>query len=310
MESSPAPHACNTFEEVAESGQPVRPLDFPPPVVRRGVRVDALVIHPATGRREVLAGVIHREDLQGGGAATSPPSGSPGRGGLTPTTAGGGWDTTIQQPVPQAGEKIEYVAYWPQRRLQDAIYGSVWACLLLKRHYGPAADDAARAAGVAPGSPSAPIVWEIVGTHVAIKMVEWARVHRARGRLLEDPIKEIAAMQLLGARHPHVLGSSEVLQDDDYLFSIMPYCSGGDLFGVVVAHAEESGGDGGMSEPIARYWFRQILQVSYVLWLIGLLMRSSRRPIDTKPTRRLLPPLSHHISAGTALLTVHGRLPS
>ena len=266
MESSPAPHACNTFEEVAESGQPVRPLDFPPPVVRRGVRVDALVIHPATGRREVLAGVIHREDLQGGGAATSPPSGSPGRGGLTPTTAGGGWDTTIQQPVPQAGEKIEYVAYWPQRRLQDAIYGSVWACLLLKRHYGPAADDAARAAGVAPGSPSAPIVWEIVGTHVAIKMVEWARVHRARGRLLEDPIKEIAAMQLLGARHPHVLGSSEVLQDDDYLFSIMPYCSGGDLFGVVVAYAEESGGDGGMSEPIARYWFRQILQVS---WFFG-----------------------------------------
>ncbi len=29
-------------------------------------------------------------------------------------------------------------------------------------------------------------------------------------------------MQLLGARHPHVLGSAEVLQDDDYLFSIMP----------------------------------------------------------------------------------------
>ena len=311
MESSPAPHACNTFEEVAESGQPVRPLDFPPPVVRRGVRVDALVIHPATGRREVLAGVIHREDLQGGGAASSPPSGSPGRGGLTPTTAGGGWDTTIQQPVPQAGEKIEYVAYWPQRRLQDAIYGSVWACLLLKRHYGPAADDAARAAGVAPGSPSAPIVWEIVGTHVAIKMVEWARVHRARGRLLEDPIKEIAAMQLLGARHPHVLGSAEVLQDDDYLFSIMPYCSGGDLFGVVVAYAEESGGDGGMSEPIARYWFRQILQVSYVLWVIGLISpQHFPDPHDSKLTRRLLPPLFHNISTGAALLTVHGRLPS
>lgn len=267
----PASHACSRFEEVAESGPPVRPLDFPPPVVRRGVRVDALVIHPATGRREVLAGVIHREDLQAGGVAAGSSGsggGSPGRaGGLTTTAGGGGgWDTTIQQPVPQAGEKIEYVAYWPQRRLQDAIYGSVWACLLLKRHYGPAADDAARAAGVAPGSPSAPIVWEIVGTHVAIKMVEWARVHRARGRLLEDPIKEIAAMQLLGARHPHVLGSAEVLQDDDYLFSIMPYCSGGDLFGVVVAYAEESGGDGGMSEPIARYWFRQILQVSSCMW--------------------------------------------
>jgi hypothetical protein len=254
----PAPHASCTFEEVAEAGHPVRPLDFPPPVVRRGVRVDALVIHPATGRREVLAGVIHREDLQGGGGAAGS---SPGDSGGGPGRGGGGWDTTIQQPKPEAGEEIEYVAYWPQRRLQDAIYGSVWACLLLRRHYGPAADHAAQAAGVAPGSPSAPIVWEIVGTHVAIKMVEWARVHRARGRLLEDPIKEIAAMQLLGARHPHVLGSSEVLQDDEYLFSVMPYCSGGDLFGVVVKYAEDSGGDGGMSEPIARYWFRQILQV-------------------------------------------------
>ena len=63
----------------------------------------------------------------------------------------------------------EVLAYWPQRRLQDAIYGSVWACLVLKRHHGVAADDAARAAGVEPGSASAPIVWEITGQHVAIQ---------------------------------------------------------------------------------------------------------------------------------------------
>ena len=133
------------------------------------------------------------------------------------------------------------LAYWPQRRLQDAIYGSVWACLVLKRHHGKAADDAAHAAGVEPGTPKAPIVWEITGSHVAIKMVEWARVHHMRGRLLEDPVKEVAAMQLIGTTHPHVLGSSEVLQDGDFLYSVMPYCSGGDLFGVVVEYAEESG---------------------------------------------------------------------
>jgi len=270
----PAPHACYTFDEVAESGPAVRPLDFPPPLVRRGVRVNALVVHPATGRREVLQGVIHREDLQtgAGGAGASPQRGTGGAGGGAGggggpqrRTGGGKWDA-IQSPAPEAGEQLEYVAYWPQRQLQDAIYGSVWACLVLRRHFGAAADDAARAAGVAPGSPAAPIVWEIVGTHVAIKMVEWARVHRARGRLLEDPIKEISCMQLLGAGHPHVLGSTEVLQDDEYLFSIMPYCSGGDLFGVVVAYAEEKGGDGGMSEPVARYWFRQILKVRAMEW--------------------------------------------
>ena len=222
----PAAHAYLTFAQVEASGEPARPLDFPPPQVGRGVRVNALVVHPETGTRQVCSGVIHREDLE---------------------------------------VSSRCVSYWPQRRLQDAIFGSVWACLVLKRHTGVAADDAARAAGVEPGSPNAPWVWEITGDHVAIKMIEWARVHHMRGRLLEDPVKEVAAMQLLGTGHPHVLGSMEVLQDGDFLYSIMPYCSGGDLFGVVVQYAEESGGEIGMPEPVARYWFRQILWVRAVV---------------------------------------------
>lgn len=259
MDQQPPPHSRHSFEEMQAAGSAARPLDFPPPVVRRGVRVNAQVVHPATGQREVLEGVIHREDILGTDAA--------------PRKGGGGWEGNIQTPKAETGAALEYVAYWPQRRLQDAIYGSVWACLVLKRHYGSAADDAARAAGLEPGSPTAPIVWEIAGAHVAIKMVEWARVHRARGRLLEDPIKEIAAMQLLGARHPHVLGSAEVLQDDEFMFSVMPYCSGGDLFGVVVSYAEKRGGDGGMSEPLTRYWFRQILQGLLYLQSMGVCHR-------------------------------------
>ena len=138
------------------------------------------------------------------------------------------------------------------------------ACLVLRRHYGVAADDAARAAGVEPGSIHAPIVWEITGRHVAIKKVEWARVHQMRGRLLEDPVKEVAAIQMLSARqHPNVLCSTEVLQDGNFLYSVMPFCKDGDLFGLVVQYAEESGGEIGMPEPVARYWFRQILWVSY-----------------------------------------------
>jgi serine/threonine protein kinase len=210
-------------------------------MVARGVRVNALVVHPESGSRQVCSGVIHREDLADFEPLSPPES---------PTQGARG---SYKQPH-------EVLAYWPQRRLQDAIYGSVWACLVLKRHHGKAADDAAHAAGVEPGTPKAPIVWEITGSHVAIKMVEWARVHHMRGRLLEDPVKEVAAMQLIGTTHPHVLGSSEVLQDGDFLYSVMPYCSGGDLFGVVVEYAEESGGEGGMPEPVARYWFRQILQ--------------------------------------------------
>jgi serine/threonine protein kinase len=158
-----------------------------------------------------------------------------------------------------------YIAYWPQRRLQDAIYGCVLACVVLIRYTGEAADDAARAAGYEPGHPLAPIVWEITDKHVAIKQVEWRRVHAMRGRLLEDPIKEIAALQLIGGDHPNVLGSSEVLQDNECLYSVMPFCRGGDLFGIVLAAAEERQaneeleGAGGMNEAVARYWFRQLL---------------------------------------------------
>lgn len=292
-------HATFTFEQIAEEGPPARPLDFPAPLVRRGVRVNALVVHPTTGQRDILPGVIHRASYTNGGGHDRPDSydesvgdedesdGNQNRNSSVnersnerskskPTSKSSQADhedtqRSCSKSTPDRGStrsrrsrssnEPEYIAYFPQRRLQDAIYGSVWACLVLHKHYGPAADDAARAANVRPGDPNAPIVWEIVGRHVAIKMVEWSRVHQARGRLLEDPVKEIAAMQLIGTDHPHVLGSMEVLQDDEFLFSIMPYARGGDLFGYVVRDTELRGGEGGMAEPVARYWFRQLLEV-------------------------------------------------
>ena len=56
--------------------------------------------------------------------------------------------------------------------------------------------------------------------------------------------------------HPHVMGALDVLQDEDYLLIFMPFCSSGDLFGFVQQA-------GKFPEPMARYWFRQILDVSY-----------------------------------------------
>ena len=180
-----ADHARLTFADVENAGEPSRPLDFPPPVVHGGVRVTAFVINPSTSgqaeKRQVIEGVIHRENLEG-----------------------------IADPN----------AYWPRRRLQDAIYGSVWACLVLRKHHGKASADAAHAAGLEPGDPMAPIVWEVTQDFVAIKMVEWTKVQHNRGRLLEDPVKEIAAMQLVSGS-PYVLNSIEALQDNDFLYSVM-----------------------------------------------------------------------------------------
>mmetsp|Transcript_5901 Transcript_5901/g.11160 ORF Transcript_5901/g.11160 Transcript_5901/m.11160 type:complete len:467 (+) Transcript_5901:511-1911(+) len=291
-----APHANHTFSYIESEGPAHRPLDFPPPMVQRGIKVNALVVHPKTGQRDILPGVIHRESYTNTTRTRNEPNAnvSSSRSDAAESSRShdsSGKDFNSRRHRPNSEEsnpsdnksatsasrkrskRKEFKAYFPQRRLQDAIYGSVWACLVLKRHYGPAADDAARAAGLLPGDPAAPIVWEIVGTHVAIKMVEWSRVHQSRGRLLEDPVKEIAAMQLIGTDHPNVLGSEEVLQDDDYLYSVMPYARGGDLFGYVVRDTELRGGDGGMSEPVARYWFKQILEGLHFLQSKGICHR-------------------------------------
>ena len=228
-------HARQTFCQIEESGPAHRPLDFPPPLVRRGVRINALVIvNPVTDQREMLRGVIHRA-----------PANIPNSNNL---------------------DFPEY-AYFPVRQLQEAIYGSVWCCLLLRRSNACKTSSAVVKATwqTGEGPTSQTLVWEVTRSYVAIKMVEWARVQRLRGRHIEDPIKEIAAMQLLGSGNPHVLGSTEVLQDDNYLYSVMRYCRGGDLFGVVVAYSEqesENGEEGRMPEPMVRYWFRQILKVS------------------------------------------------
>mmetsp|Transcript_1333 Transcript_1333/g.1799 ORF Transcript_1333/g.1799 Transcript_1333/m.1799 type:complete len:505 (-) Transcript_1333:40-1554(-) len=324
-------HARLSFEQLEAEGPAVRPLDFPSPRVRRGVRVNALVVHPTTGQRDILPGVIHRESYTTGGGGghnmnmsqdhsqqqhkQQPPIGKHGEAkssresnkhvsnssnslsissskqikSLEQSSSGSGTSGLKKRSAAAATatksstssststtphlQPEEYIAYFPQRRLQDAIYGSVWACLVLKRHYGPAADDAAKAAGVRPGDVNAPIVWEIVGKHVAIKMIEWSKVHQSRGRLLEDPVKEIAAMQFIGTNHPNVLGSIEVLQDDLFLFSIMPYARGGDLFGYVVRDTELRGGEGGMSEPVARYWFKQLLEGLHFLQAKGICHR-------------------------------------
>lgn len=246
------PQAAHTFMQVERNGRAVRPLEFPAPDVRRATRGNALVVHLETGQRQVLRGIIHRDRRE----TQSLP---PGAGGAVETVT-----TILEEPT---------FAYFPQRKLQEAIYGSVWACLVLQRHYGPAAEEEAMAQGVEPGSPDAPMVWEITKTHVAIKMMVWERIHRQRGRLLEDPVKEISAMQLIGGDHPHVLGSREVLQDNDFLYGVMPYCSGGDLFGVVVQYTEDTGGERGMPEPIARFWFRQILAGLNYLQMKGVCHR-------------------------------------
>ena len=84
--------------------------------------------------------------------------------------------------------------------------------------------------------------------------MSWQKIKEMRH--IEDPLKEVAAMQYLSREnpHPHVMGVLDVLEDEEYLLIFMPFCSSGDLF-LFVQQA------GRFPEPMARYWFRQILEV-------------------------------------------------
>ena len=70
----------------------------------------------------------------------------------------------------------------------------------------------------------------------------------------EDPLKEFAAMQFLGNDNPHLMGQLDCLEDNSYYYSIMTFCTGGELFSYIDT------GAGRMSEPKARKTFAQILE--------------------------------------------------
>ena len=83
------------------------------------------------------------------------------------------------------------------------------------------------------------IVFQWTKRNVAVKVNYSDRMDRLRDRHAENPLQEIAAMQLLGTDPVHVLGAQEVLLDrqnrPDHLTP-------------------------GLSEGEARFWFRQLMK--------------------------------------------------
>lgn len=148
--------------------------------------------------------------------------------------------------------------YLMKKKLSKSTYGSVRLGVVLRRR--------CRQAVEADG-----IEWESTDELVAVKASLWKKIRQYRGKHMEDPIKEVAALQYSGNYHPNVLGCLEVLQDDDYLYTVMPYCTGGDLYSNIMAgrmltNLEKPIQSMSMvrrprpNEDKARVWFRQLMQ--------------------------------------------------
>lgn len=145
--------------------------------------------------------------------------------------------------VPGGGE----IAFLIKKKLAKSTYGTVRLGVVLKRSHVSGSESPLSAQ------------WESTDQLVAIKISSWDRVRRGRGRNLVDPIKEISVLQHFGLNDQHVMGCLDVLQDAENLYTVMPYCGGGDLYGRLNALGELQLAPG---EDEARHYFKQLLSVS------------------------------------------------
>lgn len=136
-------------------------------------------------------------------------------------------------------------AYWLQNSLSQCIYGTVRKAVQLRQRV-PTEDINAE--------------WELTYPRIecAVKEMQWDKIRRYRQRNeAEDPIKEVAAMQFI-SRLPEtpekqfVLQQKDLLFDDRFLYSVMPFCNKGELFAVLETSQK-------FSENEARFFMIQML---------------------------------------------------
>jgi len=236
-------HATLRHDDVARAGGPARPLDFPAPKVFRAEIVELRARDHKSGTIHHLTNVLLK------------------------------CDTTCSD-----------TAYLLTKKLSRTVYGNVRLCIILKRikksqNDKEINDKTKQEDRKDHDIECSSIEWESTDLQAAVKISEWKKIHALRGKHLEDPIKEIAAMQLLGNYHPHVAGCLEVFQDDNCLYTVMPYLNGGDLYGRLIEFmgyhslGANSNGTIGFDESSARIWFRQLLLVVDLLQKKGVCHR-------------------------------------
>jgi len=217
------------LDRIASHGPPAQPIPFNSPRFDRGRRDDVLVYMEQSGKHEVAKNVLFRDFSRECGDQD---------GGLS----------RVKQ------------AYWPlpYKEQINTIMGHVEICAILTRCIRDASDDDISSSDSSDSDGDEDIVFSVTKRYVAVKVNYGSRMEKLRNKHAEDPLKEVAAMQVIGNSHPNVMGTIEVLYDSTgaELNVVMPYCVSGDLFELL--QGSQAAGRG-FSEEVARYWFRQML---------------------------------------------------
>ena len=244
------------YDMVVEAGPPADPIVFPQPQIARGKRGEVCCYNPRTQAHEMAKNVLFRDYSR---------------------DCGGDEDFADARVTE---------AYWPVplKKPIKTIMGHVEMCLVLRRQCDGKSNNNKNNNNTADNSnqdtkmnnndttPSFvddsssdeddgeedDIIFELTEEMVAVKVNYSQRMEELRHRHAEDPLKEIAAMQIMGNQHPNVMGCIDVLFDGQALNVVMKYCGSGDLF-ELLQNSVRADQQPGMTEPQARYWFRQVI---------------------------------------------------
>jgi serine/threonine protein kinase len=220
----PQEEVLRPFDVVCKAGPAENPIPFPRPVFDHGRRDNVLCYEQRSQRHLVAKNVLFR-------------------------------DFSREFGDDRALQRVER-AYWtvPHKEPIPTIMGHVNICHVLTRCRREENDSSDSEDEI-----EEDIVFQVTNEYVAIKVNYLDRMERLRNKHAEDPLKEIAAMQLIGHEHPNVLRCIEVLLDRENLYVVMPYCGSGDLFHFLQEAQRLNTTTPGLPEPEARFLFRQVM---------------------------------------------------
>jgi len=225
-------------------GPATDPVAFSEPRFHFGTRADVLCYNAETDQHEVFKEVLFR-DLS-------------------------------RSPITDADDPNDrriHEAYWkiPDKPTMGTIMGHIVICLVLEPWRRQQSGDGNQSDSDDRSIDSEPdVVYQTTNRLVAIKVNYRQRIDAYRGRHAENPITEIAAMQLIGDRHPNVLGCRQVLQDEENIYVVMRYCDSSDMFELLQNQLK-------IGQPFlegqTRYWFRQLIAGVKYLHSLGICHR-------------------------------------
>lgn len=185
------------YSDLLDAGPPVRPLDFPTPTLFASEVTTVQAVDHRNGKSRSIESVLVRLGENSNNLSNAFSGGDDG----------GRPNNNRHNSEPDR-------AYLLRKKISKTTYGSIRVAVVLRRRPDYEAD-------------VNEVPWISTEELVAIKISSWHKIRQLRGNHIEDPLREGAALQLVGNYHPHVVGCYEILQDDKHLYTVMPYYSSG-----------------------------------------------------------------------------------